>query len=65
MTPALALLYLRFVELAVIIAACWWVVWTQPPCPYRTKRLAIAFVIVALNVAAILVCTLWLGVSPW
>ena len=65
MTPPVLLLWLRLLEVVVLAAAVWWIVWTQPPSAYRDKRLAFASALFAINLCAITVCVLWLKVDLW
>lgn len=65
MQPVEALLHLRMLEVAVMIGAVWWVIFSTPPSSYRTKRLAIAAVLLAINIAAIVVAVGWAKVTLW
>lgn len=59
------LLWLRYAEILVLIGAIYWVIWTMKACPYRTKRLVVAFGLLSFNIAAILVRIVWLKLPPW
>ena len=59
------LLHLRMLEVAVMLGAIWWVIFSTPPSNYRAKRLAVAAVLLLINITAIVVAVGWAKVTIW
>jgi hypothetical protein len=52
-------------EVAVMLGAIWWVIFSTPPSNYRAKRLAVAAVLLLINITAIVVAVGWAKVTIW
>ena len=65
MTPLHALLLLRVVELVFMTGCFAWLVWCFPPSRLRSIRLALATVLILLNLLAIIVAVGWAKVTLW
>lgn len=64
MTAMSILLFLRLLELAILIGCFWWITWS-PPSRLRTQRLVMFTVFLLINSAAIVVATGGAKVALW
>ena len=59
------LLALRLIELVVLVASIWWVAFHGPKGPFTTKRMAVAFTLLFINVVAMFIAVGHLRSEPW
>lgn len=65
MTPLHVLLYLRLLELALMVGCGYWLMFHFAPSRLRTIRLILCHLFLTINVAAIGVALLWAKVTLW
>lgn len=59
------LLGLRLLEVLILCASIWWVAFHSPSGPFKTKRMAVAFTLLLLNIVAMFITIGHLRSAPW